>query len=74
MQIKLHEALSLPRHNAGYYETLALPNPYWGSVHHTVFYSTPVFLECQEELYKETVNLQAKYAKTTKLQMQLDFG
>lgn len=22
MQIKLHEALSLPRHNAGYYETL----------------------------------------------------
>ena len=25
---------------------------HWGSVHHTVFYSTDVELECQEELCK----------------------
>ena len=55
MQNKLHEALSLPRLYAGYYETLWTPKPYWGSVHHTVFYSTFAEMECQEELYKEPV-------------------
>jgi len=54
MQNKLHEAQSLPRQYAGYYETLKIPAKYRGSVHYTAFYSTFEFLDCQEKLNKET--------------------
>ena len=66
MQNKLHEAQSLPRRYAGYYETLNPPCQHWGSVHHTVFYSTVEDLECQEEMNKDPGNYSAKYAKSTK--------
>jgi len=69
MQNKLHEAQSLPRQHAGYYETLKNPQKHWGSVHHTAFYSTVVENDCQEELYKMTAKNRTKSAKKTKVLM-----
>ena len=63
MQNKRHEAQSLPRQYAGYYETLRTPVKHWGSVHHTAFYSTFEFLDCQEEWNKETGKYSAKYTQ-----------
>ena len=41
---------------------------YWGSVHHTAYYSTLGFLYCQEELNKEKEKEWANYAKSTKFE------